>query len=78
MFRGTRRSQYAFGIRSVTADTVGATQFIHPTTGVVAYGADIRPGVDTAASSMPNPAYASNAYMNGAGDFVVEAEALTA
>ena len=78
-FRGTRRTdQYAFGIRPVTADTVGATQFIHPTTGVVAYGADIRPGVDTAASSMPNPAYASNAYMNGAGDFdAVEAEALT-
>ena len=39
------------------ADTVGATQFIHPITGVVAYGADIRPGVDTASSSMPNPAY---------------------
>ena len=55
-FRGTRRTdQYAFGIRSVTADTVGATQFIHPTTGVVAYGADIRPGVDPAASSMPKP-----------------------
>ena len=78
-FRGTRRTdQYAFGVRSVTAETVGATQFINPKTGVVAYGGDIRPGVDIASSSMPNPAYGSNAYINGAGDFdAVEAESLT-
>lgn len=78
-WRGTRRTdQYAYGVRAVTADTAGANKFIHPITGEVAYGADIRPGVDISDSSMPNSAYGSNAYMNGAGDFdAVEAEALT-
>ena len=77
--RGTRRTdQYAYGVRAVTAETAGAIEVVHPTTGVVAYGADIRPGVDYASNFFPNPAFASNAYLNGAGDFdAVEAEALT-
>ena len=67
--RGTRRTDiYAYGMRAVTATTPGATMFTHPTTGVVAYGAPVRPGVDIAASSVVNQAFGSNAYINGAGD----------
>ena len=77
--RGTRRTDiYAYGMRAATATTPGATMFTHPTTGVVAYGAPIRPGVDIAASSVVNQAYGSNAYINGSGDLEnVDAEALT-
>ena len=60
LVRTRRTDQYAFGIRLGHG---WCTQF--PSNND---GADI-PGVDTASSSMPNPAYASNAYMNGAGDF---------
>ena len=77
--RGTRRTDlYAYGMRAATATTPGATMFTHPTTGEVAYGAPVRPGVDVAASSVVNQAYGSNAYINGAGDLeAVDAEALT-
>ena len=77
--RGTRRTDlYAYGMRAATAATPGATLFTHPTTGETAYGAPIRPGVDIAASSISNPAFGSNAYLNGAGNLEdVDAEALT-
>ena len=54
---------YAYGMRAATATTPGATMFTHPTTGEVAYGAPVRPGVDVAASSVVNQAYGSNAYI---------------
>ena len=77
--RGTRRTDlYAYGMRVANATTAGATMFTHPTTGDVAYGAPVRPGVDVAASSVVNHAYASNAYLNGGGDLEkAEPEALT-
>lgn len=47
-------STYAYGIRPVTAGTPGALAFSHPVTGATVYGADIRPGIDTAATHRPN------------------------
>ncbi|MEQ8860316.1 MAG: TonB-dependent receptor [Pseudomonadales bacterium] len=47
-------STYAYGIRPVTAGAPGALAFTHPVTGALVYGGDIRPGVDTAATSRPN------------------------
>jgi iron complex outermembrane receptor protein len=77
--RGSRRTDlYAYGMRVATADTAGATMFTHPTSGVVAYGAPIRPGVDVAASNVVNHAFGSNAYLNGDGDLErAQPEALT-
>ncbi len=67
-FRGTRRTDvFAFGIRPVTATTAGAYGFTDPDTGVVAYGAPVRPGVDIAPQS-PNPGFAGRGYLNGNGD----------
>jgi len=66
--RGSRVTDvYAQGLRAVTAGTAGAQMFTNPNTGAVAYGANNRPGVDLA-PRRPNPAYASNAYLNGDGD----------
>lgn len=77
--RGTRRTDlYAFGMRAATAATPGATMFTHPTTGEVAYGAPVRPGVDTSPSVLVNQAFGGNGYLNGAGNLEdVDAEALT-
>ena len=68
-FRGTRRTDlFAFGLRPASSDTPGSTLFTDPVSGVQAWGAPSRPGVDPANQS-PNPAYGSNPYMNGNGDF---------
>jgi hypothetical protein len=39
---------YAYGIRPVAPGTPGALSFAHPITGGTVFGADIRPGIDTA------------------------------
>ncbi len=45
--RGTRNTtDPVYGLRAVTADTPGAMKFTNTITGVVAYGAPRRPGVD--------------------------------
>ena len=67
-FRGTRRTDlFAYGIIAVNEGTPGAERFVHPHTGVEAWGAPVRPGVDTA-PQMPVHAFGATSYLNGAGD----------
>ncbi len=57
--RGTRNTKDPlYGLRKATATTPGAVAFTNPITGVIGYGAPLRPGVDQ--SGFPwrfNPAY---------------------
>ena len=50
-------SNYARGLRPVTAGTADAIAFLHPTTGASVYGAFNRPGVDPSPTHLPNAAY---------------------
>ena len=64
-FRGTRRTDlFAYGIVPVSAATPGAERFVHPETGVEAWGRPPRPGVD-AAPQMPVHAFGGSGYLNG-------------
>lgn len=58
---GTRNlrntDNYARGLRPALATDPGALGFTNPVTGTVVYGAPVRPGVDRAASTWPNPGF---------------------
>ncbi|MBT3694502.1 MAG: TonB-dependent receptor plug domain-containing protein, partial [Gammaproteobacteria bacterium] len=56
--RNTRdTTNFARGLRPTTGSTAGESIFTHPTTGALLYGLPVRPGVDRAASQVPNPAF---------------------
>ena len=53
--RGT--TNFARGLRATAGTTAGESIFTHPTTGALLYALPVRPGVDRAASQVPNPAF---------------------
>ena len=78
-FRGTRSTGlFAYGIVAVDEGTPGAQRFTDPDTGIVAWGAPPRPGVD-ASPAMPVHAFGGTAHlMSGDGTFdSLRQEALT-
>jgi len=66
--RGTRSTDlYAYGLRDVTDGALpqfvpGVEAITNPRTGETRWGAPIRPGIDPAASSFPNPEFGSTVY----------------
>ncbi len=63
-FRDSRTtSNYARGLRSVDATTIGAIPFTHPN-GSTLYGAFHRPGVDVANASTPNSGFGLTGLLN--------------
>ena len=70
--RGTHsENQAVYGIKQVASTYPGATQFVHPTTGDVRYGAAIVPGVDQNSSILHhlNPQYGASSSERTIGKF---------
>ncbi|MGB2330497.1 MAG: TonB-dependent receptor plug domain-containing protein, partial [Pseudomonadales bacterium] len=55
--RGPATDYPAYGLRAVPAGTPGALMFTDPGAGATIYGLPVRPGIDEAASAMPNAAF---------------------